>query len=115
MKKITLLTDRVDFEKDIEALRDDWLREIFLFIGFDLDELDSMPKDKVLDFFIKNKLELIFYVEMQALKVKYEDEIIAEWGGPEIELISENNHLCNKINIHYWSIIDQQLYTEEDL
>jgi hypothetical protein len=62
----------------------------------------------VLDFFIKNKLELIFYTEMQALKVKLEGEVIGEWGGPDIELVNDNGQFYNKITIKYWSVIEQQ-------
>lgn len=113
MQSITLLTDRVNYEQDISIIRDSWLRDIFSFIGFDVLALDEMPKDKVLDFFINNKLELIYYTDLQALKVKFEGDLIGEWAGPEIELVNENGNLFNKITIQYWSIIDQQLDLEE--
>jgi len=113
MQSITLLTDRVNYEQDITLVRDSWLRDIFSFIGFDVLALDEMPKDKVLDFFIKNKLELIYYTELQALKVKFEGELIGEWAGPEIELVNEDGQFFNKITVQYWSIIDQQLDIEE--
>jgi len=113
MQSITLLTDRVNYEQDISLVRDNWLRDLFSFIGFDVLELDEMPKDKVLDYFIKNKLELIYYTELQALKVKFEGDLIGEWAGPEIKLVSEDGQLFNNITIQYWSIIDQQLDIEE--
>lgn len=113
MQSITLLTDRVNYKKDIDLVRDNWLREVFSFIGFDVLALDDMPKDKVLEYFISNKLELVYYTDMQALKVKLDGELIGEWAGPEIELVNEDGQLFNKITIQYWSLIDQQLDIEE--
>lgn len=114
MQTITILTDRVNYEKDIALVRESWLRELFAFIGFDVVYLDSLSRDAALDFFTKKKLELIYYVDLQALKVKFEGEIIGEWMGPEIELIKENGFIFNKVKINYWSIIDKQLDIKED-
>jgi hypothetical protein len=114
MQTVTILTDRVNYEKDITLVRESWLRELFAFIGFDIIYLDTLSKGAVLEFFIKNKLELIYYVDLQALKVKFEGEIIGEWMGPEIELVREDGTIFNKVTIKYWSIIDQQLDIKED-
>ena len=113
MQSITLLTDRVNYEKDISLIRDNWLRDVFSFIGFDVLKLDSMPKDKVLEFFKSKKLDLIYYPEMQALKIKLDGDLIGEWSGPDIKLIDEKGNFYNQITIKYWSIIDQQIETKE--
>lgn len=114
MQTVTILTDRVNYEKDITLVRESWLRELFAFVGFDVAYLDTLSRHSVLDFFTKKKLELIYYVDLQALKVKLEGELIGEWMGPEIELVKEDGIIFNKVTINYWSIIDQQLDIKEE-
>lgn len=113
MPSATLLTNRVNYSKDIDLVRDLWIRDLLAFIGLDVVLLDSMPKDHIIELFKKNKIELIFFSGAQSLLVKYNGDIVGEWGSPKIELFEENGVLYNKITIEYWSVIDKQLDIEE--
>lgn len=113
MPSLTLLTNRVNYNKDIEVIRDSWLRDLFSFIGLDVVAIDKMDKRSIIDIFKKNKIEIIYYNSSQVLRVKYNGDIVGEWGSPSIEVVEEDGILYNKMKIEYWSIIDKQLDIEE--
>ena len=113
MPSLTLLTDRVNYNKDIELVRDSWLRDLFSFIGLDVVALDGMHKRSIIDIFKKNKIELIYHNGTGMLRVKYNGDVVGEWGAPAIKVVDEDGILYNELSIEYWSVIDKQLDIEE--
>jgi hypothetical protein len=114
MQTLKILTDRVNYENDLQMLRNNWIEEVFAFSGFDIELLNTLPRDKVIEFFMKNKIELIYFADLKALKIKLDGELIGEWDTPIIKLIDDNGIYYNEISINYWSIIDKQIDIKEN-
>lgn len=108
--KYTIYSDRSNRIKDVEELREKWLDDLFIFIGLDIYEIKEQPRDVILDYFIEKEIELIYYVNMQAVKVKYKGELIGEWTGPESKLLQDKDgSLYFETTIEAWSIAEEQL------
>jgi hypothetical protein len=106
----TIYSDRSSLFRDVEELREKWLDDLFIFIGLDIIKVKEQPKDVILDYFIEKEIELIYYVNMQAVKVKHKGELIGEWAGPESKLMEDKGgNLYFKTTIETWSISEEQL------
>ena len=107
---ISLLTDRVGYESDIQEIKDEWLTYILSNIEeFDIDVFSSLSGRKKVEYLISSKIELINYVSIGGVKVYFGGELIGEWAGPEFKLKSdENNSYYYEITIETWSVFDKE-------
>ena len=106
----TVLTDRVNFAKDIKDIRQQWLDDLLFYIGIDVEGLSELPRDMAVEHLIYSDVEVIEYSGMDALKVKYDNELIGEWAGPTLTLKEdENKILYFEANIEHWSIIEEEI------
>ena len=106
-----ILADRVNFSKDIKEVRQNWLHNLFLYIGLDANRMLELPKDQALDYMIENDIEVIEYKSIEALMVKKNGELIGEWAGPEMVLKQDlkNKSLYFEITIEHWSIAEEDI------
>ena len=106
----TVLTDRVNFAKDIKDVRTQWLNDLLFYIGVDTEELSELPRDIVVEHLVDNDIEVIEYIGIDAIKVKYNGNVIGEWAGPILTLKEDEKEILYfEANIENWSIIDEEI------
>lgn len=107
---IKLLTDRVGYSRDVKEVRQEWLRDLFCFIGLDVDAMDEMERDEILDYMLENEVEIIEHKSIEALEVKFNGELIGEWAGPELLLKQDKDgSLYYEVEIEHWTIEEDQI------
>ena len=107
---IKLLTVRVGYSKDVKEVRQEWLRDLFYFIGLDVDAMDEMERDEILDYMLENEVEIIEHKSIEALEVKFNGELIGEWAGPELVLKQDRDgSLYYEVEIEHWTIEEDQI------
>jgi|14BtaG_2_1085337.scaffolds.fasta_scaffold00002_46 hypothetical protein len=106
-----ILTDRVNFSNDVKEVRQQWLCDLFLYIGLDGYEMLKMPRDQAIDYMLENNVELIEYKGIEALEVRYEGETIGEWAGPEYRIKEDpsDQSLYFEATIEHWSIKEDDM------
>lgn len=106
---LELLTDLTGYQKEIETLRQEWVRETLLSIGMDEDLLDSLDQAGLFDYLLQNGVDIVYYPKFGGSEIIWNGDIIAEWGGPELELkIDEYNKYYYKVLVEYWSISNEE-------
>lgn len=106
----TVLTDRANHEQHVKEIRQAWLRDLLLYLGADVEWLDTAAPDLAVEYFLQNDLEIIKHKSIEALEVRHEGELVGEWAGPESTLkADEDGTLYFEVNIEHWSIIDEEI------
>ncbi len=106
----TILVDRANFAQDIKEVQQHWLRDLLFYIGIDADEIKDEPKDVVVEYLVNNEVEIIEYMGVGALEVKFRGEVIGEWAGADLTLKEDKDGLLYfKADIEHWSIIDEEI------
>jgi hypothetical protein len=112
----TILTDRVNFARDIKDVRQQWLDDLLFYIGIDVQEMADMPRDIAVEHLVENDLEIIEYFGIDALEVRLEGETIGEWAGPILTLKEdEDKSLYFEATVENWSIIEEEIEENNDL
>ena len=107
---IKILTDRVGFQQDVKDVRQEWLRDLFSYIGLDTDFMDEASPPEVLDYFLDNEIEIIEHKSIDGLEVRFEGDLIGEWGGPDFILKKDSDgEMFFEATIEYWSIIEEEI------
>lgn len=106
-----LLVDRFGYHEILEEAREQWLEDILMYLGIDPSDLLEMEPSDVIDFYLQERIEILDYPSIGALKVLYDDELIGEWAGPEFELLTDEDtgEVYYKITIENWSIIEDEI------
>ena len=109
-----ILTDRVNFAKDVNEVRQQWLHGLFLYVGLDADGMLEAPRDKTIEYMISNGIEVIEYKGIEALMVKMNGELIGEWAGPEYKLREDpkDKSLYFEVTIEHWSLEEDDISSE---
>lgn len=108
--KTIILTDRTGHNEAVKELRDGWLSDLLIYLGIDEEEMSDMPKDRMVEYFIRNELEIIEYPSIGAVKVSHEGEVVGEWAGPEMTLKEESDgSLYFEVEIEHWSIAEEEI------
>lgn len=106
----TILTDRVNFAKDIKDVRQQWLDDLLFYIGVDTETLSDLPRDMAVEYLIENDIEIIEYTGIEAIEVKYDGNVIGEWAGPTLTLKEDKEKtLYFEANVEHWSIIEEEM------
>ena len=107
---LKILTDRVGFQDDIKQVRKEWLRDLFSYIGLDVDGMDELDPPEILEYFLVNEIEVIDHKSIDGLEVKYKGELIGEWGGPDLILKKDKDgSLFFEATIECWSISEEEM------
>lgn len=110
----TVLTDRVNYKAEIDDIKQAWLGDLLHYLGADVDWLGSTARDLAVEYFNQNDLEIIKHTSIDALEVKYQGEVVGEWGGPSFEMKEDQGGgLYFEVEIEHWSIIEEDI--EEDI
>jgi len=105
-----VLTDRVNFSNDVKEVRQEWLRDLFSYLGLDTDSMDDMSRGEALEYMIDNDIEVTEYKSIEAIEVKVDGELVGEWAGPEYTLRRDSNgSLFFEAEIEHWSIIEDEI------
>jgi len=111
---MTILTDRVNFAKDVKDVRQQWLHDLFLYIGLDTDGMQGAPRDLVVEYLVESNIEVIEHVSIDGLEVRYEGDVIGEWAGPSFVLKEDRDgRLYFEATVEYWSIMEDEIDMEE--
>lgn len=106
-----IITDRNNYHREIEEVRNDWTEEILNYLGVeteifhqDVDEVDKY------EYLLLNKIEIIDFPAFQALQIMFKGDLIAEWATPEFVLHEdENGEYFYKITVEHWSILEEEM------
>ena len=111
---ITVLTDRFNYKTEIDEIQQAWLGDLLHYLGADVSWLDDVPRDVAVEYFMQNELEIIKHTSIDALEVKYQGEVVGEWGGPSCVMKEDNDgELYFEVEVEHWSIIEEDI--EEDI
>ena len=102
-----ILTELVGYESLVEELRISWLASLLFYIGLDLNNLLELPNDYLRKKLLDNKVEIIYYQNMQACKVFYDGDLIGEWLGPVFKL-KKDEDFYYEITLESWSIEEEE-------
>jgi hypothetical protein len=106
---ITLMADRYGYQNAIEEVREQWLEELLLFLGLDIEKKEESHSEFI-KYLFQNKVEIIDFPALGAIRVIREDEVVGEWAGPELTLKrDEKGVLYYEINIECWSIREEDI------
>ena len=109
--KTTILTDRVKYQEAVGDVRSAWLSDLLIYIGIDRDMVKEMPRDIAVEYFLNKDLEILEYIDIGAMKVVYEGEVVGEWAGPDLKIKEgEYGDLYYEAEIEHWSIADEEIY-----
>ena len=105
-----ILTDRVGYLNDVKEIRQEWLRDLFLYIGLDVEGMDNLSRPEILEYFLDNEVEVIEHKSIDGLEVKFEGELVGEWAGPNIVLKQDKDgSFYFEVEIEHWSIKEEEI------
>tara|TARA_R110002020_G_scaffold50716_9_gene143397 strand:+ start:120197 stop:120535 length:339 start_codon:yes stop_codon:yes gene_type:complete len=107
MPVITLLTDRFGYNEPISELRDSWVYGVLEAMGLDLEILEEATDDIVTEYLLENRIDVVDYPDLGAVRISADREVAAEWAGPEFKLmIDDDSSFYYQVTIEHWSIFD---------
>lgn len=107
--ELKILSDRYGYQQAVDELKEQWLYELLLHIGVEEEVLEEWDSSNIVELFFDNNIEVVNYPSFGGVMVTCEDEVIGEWGGPELELKKdhETGELYYEITIECWSIAEE--------
>jgi hypothetical protein len=113
--KTIILTDRAGFEGIIGETRSQWLSDLLIYIGIDETDVSGMSKDTMVEYFMRNNLEIINYPSIGALSVSHEGDVIGEWAGPEMTMKEDpSGDLYYEVVLEHWSIAEEEIFSNDE-
>jgi hypothetical protein len=107
---ITLMADIYGYQNAIKEVREEWLEELLLFLGLDIEKQQESDPEFV-KYLFESKVEIIEFPALGALRVSYDGEVVGEWAGPEMVLKRdrEKGGLYYEITIECWSVKEEDI------
>ncbi len=107
--EIKILADRYGYLETVEELKEQWLYDLLLHVGLEPEVLEEWDNPSIVELFLNNNIEIVNYPSIGGVMVSYRDDVIGEWGGPDLTLMRdhETGELYYEITIEYWSILDE--------
>ena len=107
--KLKILTDRYGHNNDILQLQNEWLDDLFLYLGMDVEIFSQLEDNgKKVEYLYDFGIEIIKYTSIDGLQVFFDGDMVGEWGGPEYVMkIDENNEYYYEITIDQWTIKEE--------
>jgi len=110
---IKILADRFGYQESIDELRNEWIEDIIAFLGIDIQEAyqHGIDDPMFVEALMGNKIEIIDYPGLGAVKIEYEGDVIGEWAGPQLTLKvdEESGGYYYEIEIESWSILEEDI------
>jgi len=108
---IELLADLSGYQEQVEELRQDWIKLALTTIGVEEDLLENLSQPDLFDYFIQSGIDIVHYPSFGGTEILLENEVIAEWAGPEYKVeFDENNSPYYRISIEYWITETEEEY-----
>ncbi len=109
--KTTLLLNRSNYLKDIAEEKHKWLDQLLEYLGLDLTIIHGERSDLAVDYLFDNKIDIVEFPRIDAVRVTYQDQVVGEWAGPEFKLKedSEKKALYYEVTIESWSVIEEEI------
>lgn len=109
---LTILVNRGDMRRAIDEEKANWIRDVLSYLGLDPGEFenDSRP-DLVAMYLDEHDIDIVDYIEMDAVKVEQRGELVGEWLGPAKVTLREDEEdesLYYEVILEFWSIIDEE-------
>ena len=104
-----LLTDRAGYAEDISEARWNWLKDLLIYLGIDVNVLEDVEIPVLVEYLIDEEIEITDYPSIGAMSVSLGGEVVGEWAGPEMTLKSQNGNLYFEVEIEHWSILDEEI------
>ena len=107
---LKILTDRSNYKKEIDELRQEWLGDLFLYLGAEIDYIEELSNNDKIEYFLQNNIEMVYYSSIDGMEVYYQRELVGEWGGPEFKLkIDKDNEYYFEVSIECWTIQEEEI------
>ena len=87
---------------DVKELQIEWINDLLMDLGIDVSEHSNLELAKVLR---ASDISITSYPSFGGVLVKYREEIIAEWGGPELTLKKDKDGLYYEVIVKYKNYI----------
>lgn len=105
---ITMMADRMGHQKALKEEQELWLEKILLFLEIDISLKNQLAQADYLEYLKKQQVEIIEYLDLNALRVKYQQELVGEWMPLSFKLNrDEKGGLYFEIKIECWSITEE--------
>lgn len=99
-----ILTDLAGYHDDVESLRQNWIFDTLVAIGFEEDLIRDMSDSDLFDFLIRSGVEISYYPRFGGSDIKLDGELVGEWAGPEFSVeFDEKNKPYYRITIEHWT------------
>ena len=106
----TVLTNRVNFNKDIEEVRQEWLDVLLSYIGLDVEGLHGADPDAAIEYFADNNVEVINYESIGGLEVRLDGQTVGEWAGADLTLKeAPDGELYFEAEVEHWSVMEDEI------
>lgn len=107
---ITMMADRYGHQKAIKEVQEQWLEDLLIFLGIDISLIHEVDGPTFRDYLKKEQVEIFEYLDLNALRVEYQHEVVGEWMPLTSKLErDEKGGLYYKIDIECWSIIEENI------
>jgi hypothetical protein len=107
-----MLVDRSGLRKAIEEEKGNWIRSVLVHLGLEPEKFENFSRpDLVAQYLEDNKIDITEYVELDAVKVEYRNELVGEWLGPakiSLREDEEDESLYYEVILEFWSVIDEE-------
>ena len=105
---ITLMADRFGYQNAIKEVREEWLEDLLLFLGLDIEKKQESDPEFV-KYLLENKVEIIQFPSLGAIRVTHDGDVVGEWAGPEMKLKQDKGGLYYEITIECWSVKEEDI------
>ncbi len=104
------MADRYGYQNAIKEVRDEWLEDLLLFLGLDIEKKQESDPEFV-KYLFDNKVEIIEFSTLGAIRVTHEGNVVGEWAGPEMKLKQdkEKGGLYYEVTIECWSVKEEDI------
>ena len=108
---VKMMVDRVGYYTAIEEAKNEWLENLLLFLEIDIHQIQEIGSALFIEYLNKNRIEIIEYLNLDALAVRQDGELVGEWTvlGFVLKRESETGGLYYELEIESWSIIEENI------
>lgn len=108
---VKMMVDRVGYYKAIEEAKNEWLENLLLFLEIDIHKLQEQGSAIFTEYLSKNKIEIIDYLNLNAIAVRQSGELVGEWTVSDFILKKDKKTggLYYELEIESWSVIEENI------
>lgn len=106
---VKMMVDRMGYYKAIEEAKNEWLENLLLFLEIDIHKIQEEDAALFVEYLNKNKIEIIEYLNLDAIAVRKKGELVGEWTVLGHILKKDTGGLYYELEIESWSIIEENI------